>query len=426
MPSEESDRSTFETMVIPVFELETSALRLLLAHANIGNTVELAERIERDAGFIATATAAVQVVYVNPAAVGLFGAREVGEVVGEFGRLRPTGTAGGFQREIEAMLERRPSFSEETCIRRIDGADLPVVYTSWSPSGSLASDRHFVCVTDISEQVRVAQTLSRLRTELAHAGRISMLGELSASITHEVNQPLTAIVSNAQAGLRWLNRDEPDIGEVKAALETIVLAGRRATDVVGRMRAMSKKQELELKPLLINELIEETLLFLRHELVKHQVRVHLELTEQSTLVSADRTQLQQVLVNLFMNAAQAMSHAHSWRRILTIRSRPVTGKIRIEIEDTGPGIKAADQDKLFNSFFTTKAEGMGIGLPICRSIVEAHGGALDVSSRPSLGATFRFELSLAEPERAPQAPASALGRKSLWPPGVQARQPASD
>jgi len=393
-------------MVVPVVELDTSGLRLLLVEANIRTSADLAARIEGDAGFLSSATAKVRVVYANPTAIALLGADAMDDVVGDFGRLRPSGSSDGFRREIEAMLEQRPSFSDETCIRCVDGTDLPVVYTSWSRSGCLASDRHLVSLTDISEQVRVAQTLGRLRAELAHAGRISMLGELSALITHEVNQPLTAIVANAQAGLRWLNRDEPDIGEVKAALDTIILAGRRATDVVARMRAMSKKQELELEPLLINDLIEETLLFLRHELVKHQVRVHLELTGEPTLVCADRTQLQQVLVNLFMNAAQAMANARSWRRILTIRSRPGRGKIRIEIEDTGPGIKAAEQDKLFDTFFTTKAEGMGMGLPICRSIVEAHGGALDVSSRPSLGAAFRFELALVEPEPAPGAAAT--------------------
>jgi signal transduction histidine kinase len=399
----EPDRSAFETMAVPVVELDTSALRSLLAEAHIGDVVDLAERIENDAGFITSATAAVQVVYANPTAIALLGAGTLGEVVGDFGRLRPSGATNDFGREIEAMLEQRPSFRDETAIRRADGVDLPVVYTSWAPSGTLASTRHLVSLTDISEQVGVAQTLGRLRAELAHAGRISMLGELAASVTHEVNQPLTAVVANAQAGLRWLDREEPDIGEVKVALETILRAGHRATDVVARMLAMSKKQELELKPLSVNALIEETLLFLGHELAKHQVRVHLDLTPQSTLVCADRTQLQQVLVNLFMNAAQAMANAHSWRRILTIRSRPRPGKIRIEIEDTGPGIKAADQDRLFESFFTTKADGMGMGLPICRSIVQAHGGELDVSSRPSLGATFRFDLS------EPAAQATAAG-----------------
>lgn len=389
----EPDHCAFETMAVPVVELDTSALRTLLAEAHIGDVMDLAARIEQDAGFITSATAAVQVVYANPTAIALLGASALGEVVGDFGRLRPSGATNDFRREIEAMLEHRSRFSDETFIRRVDGADLPVVYTSWAASGTLASSRHLVSLTDISEQARVAQTLGRLRAELAHAGRISMLGELTASIAHEVNQPLTAVVSNAQAGLRWLSRDAPDIDEVKVALETILRASGRAADVVARILAMSKKQALELKPISINALIEETLLFLGHELAKHQVRVHLDLTQQSTLVCADRTQLQQVLVNLFMNAAQAMANAHSWRRILTIRSRPGAGTIRIEVEDTGPGIKAADQDKLFDSFFTTKAEGMGMGLPICRSIVEAHGGVLDVSSRPSLGATFRFELS---------------------------------
>lgn len=393
----ESDHSVFETMVIPMVELDTSGLRSLLAKAHIGTTSDLAGRIDADAGFVTGAIAAVRVVYANPAAIELLGGSGPGETMGEFGRLRASGTADGFRREIEAMLERRPSFSDETHVRRTDGSDLPIVYTSWSPSGNLASDRQLVSLTDISERVRIAQTLSRLRSELAHAGRISMLGELSASITHEVNQPLTAIVANAQAGLRWLDRDEPAIGEIKAALETIVLAGQRATDVVARMRAMSTKQALELRPLSINDLIEETLLFLSHELVKHQVRVRLDLTTEPAFVSADRTQLQQVLVNLLMNAAQAMADARSWRRILTIRSRLGSGTIRVEIEDTGPGVRAADQDRLFDTFFTTKTEGMGMGLPICRSIVEAHGGMLEVSSRPSLGATFRFGLSLVGP-----------------------------
>ena len=396
MSEADPDRATFETMVIPLVELDTAELHSFLATSGIAGTEDLRARLEEDPAFLERATDTVRVIYANPKAVEMFGARAPREILGEFRRLWPGGKPSEFRYEVAAILARRPSFSVETRIRRIDGTDIPVVYTSWSRLGNLGSDRQFLILTDISERVRIEEMLGRLRTELAHAGRISILGELSASLAHEVNQPLTAIVTNAQAGLRWLGRAEPELGELKSALETIVVAGRRASDVIARMRAMSQKQELELVALSVSDLVEETLLFLRHELAQHKVSVRLELTKKSAIVLADRMQLQQVLVNLMLNAAQAMSNAHSWRRFLTIRSRSTGGKIRLEVEDTGPGIKPAELARLFDSFYTTKADGMGIGLPICRSIVEAHGGSIDVASRPSLGATFGFELLLME------------------------------
>lgn len=335
------------------------------------------------------------IVEANARALDLWGACSRSEVLGPVTRFWPAASRECFALSLVAIFEGRQSFSAETRVKRLDGRDVPVLYSAWSLSGDDTPSRLVVGLTDIGERVRTQETLDQLRAALAHAGRISMMGELTASISHEVNQPLGAIVANAEAGLRWLNRPEPDVDEVRELLERIVRNGRRAADIIGRMRSMSKNQAPERSRVSINALIEEAMLFLRHELSVHQASLKLDLMEEPPTLFVDRTQVQQVIVNLTMNAAQAMSEAHSWRRGLSISSRlDAHGAVAVSVQDTGPGIKPEDQERLFQSFWTTKKTGMGMGLSICRSIIEAHGGVLEVQSKPLLGATFRFTLPI--------------------------------
>ena len=235
--------------------------------------------------------------------------------------------------------------------------------------------------------------LRRSETELAHATRVSTLGELTASIAHEVSQPLGAMAINATAGLRFLDRENPDLGEARDALRAIITDGNRANDVIRRVRALAKKTDLQKVPLDINDVIEEVMLIFRQEALSHGVSLRQELASALPQVLGDRVQLQQVIMNLLMNGIQATSAVTGRRHELRIRSQEHgPDRILVAVEDSGTGIEPQNMDRLFSAFFTTKPNGMGIGLSICRSIVEQHGGDIWATWNSGAGSTFQFTL----------------------------------
>jgi C4-dicarboxylate-specific signal transduction histidine kinase len=235
--------------------------------------------------------------------------------------------------------------------------------------------------------------LHRAQTELAHAARVTTLGELTASIAHEVNQPLAAITTNAQAGLRFLDREKPDLDEARDALRHIVMDGNRASDVIGRVRQLANKADIQKVPLDINDVIEDVLLVFRHEARSHGVSLRRELASALPQVLGDRVQLQQVIMNLLMNGIQATSPVTGRQHELRIRTQQrQPGEILVAVEDSGIGIAPDNVDQLFTAFFTTKPNGMGIGLSICRSIVEQHGGRISATRNSGPGSTFQFTL----------------------------------
>jgi PAS domain S-box-containing protein len=246
-------------------------------------------------------------------------------------------------------------------------------------------------VTDVTARVEAEQELHASHVQLAHAARVSMLGELAASVAHEVNQPLTAIVANAQAGRRWLGRAQPDIAEALAALDGIVQASERAGQVIRRIRALARRTEPEHVALDLNALVQDTVELLQRELDRRPLALRVELAPGLPPVMGDRIELQQVLINLVMNALQAMDGLPDNR--LDLRTRQDDGMARVSVRDSGPGIADADGARLFEPFFSTKADGMGLGLPICRSIIARHGGRIAARSTPP-GSTFSFDLPI--------------------------------
>jgi C4-dicarboxylate-specific signal transduction histidine kinase len=237
--------------------------------------------------------------------------------------------------------------------------------------------------------------LQTAQAELAHASRVATLGEISASIAHEVNQPLAAIVANGQACLRFLNHESPDLNDVRGALEWVVKDGNRAAEVIQRVRTLVKKTDTQKVALDINDAINDVVALLQRELSAHRVWLKLELAADLPKVFADRVQLQQVVMNLIMNGAEAMQEVADRPRILTIGSSLQDGQqVAVAVKDCGIGLTADSQNRLFNAFFSTKPGGLGIGLSICRSIIEVHGGRLWASANPDHGATFQFVLPL--------------------------------
>jgi len=248
-------------------------------------------------------------------------------------------------------------------------------------------------VASLFERKRAEEALRQAQTDLAHVTRVTTLGELTASIAHEVNQPLAAVVTNAEACLRWLDRGTPNLDEARRALERIIEDGNRAGEVIRHLRALSSKTETEKAPLDINDVVNEVIALVQRELLSHRVSLRTELAPALPMVLADRVQLQQVIINLVINGIEAMQPVTDRPRELVIRSHPVEAhQVLVVVKDCGVGISAENADQLFNAFFTTKSSGMGMGLSICRSIIEAHGGRLSGSGDVGPGATFQFAL----------------------------------
>ena len=248
-------------------------------------------------------------------------------------------------------------------------------------------------MVDITESKRAQDGIEAARGELRRVARMNRLGAMTASIAHEINQPLAAIAANTSAALRWLANATPNLDEARAALEGIGRDSRRAGDVVEGIRAMFKNEGQNRVLLDINQLVREVLVLVQGELFKRGISLDTELTENLPQVMADRVQLQQVVMNLVTNAMDAMEPIVDRQKLLRVESAIKDGDIVVvAIEDTGTGIDADKVDRLFDTFFTTKPNGMGMGLSICRSIIEAHNGRLGVSAGAQYGSVFRFEL----------------------------------
>jgi PAS domain S-box-containing protein len=246
--------------------------------------------------------------------------------------------------------------------------------------------------TDVTERMKAHEDLNQVQAQLAHVTRVATLGELTASIAHEVNQPLAAVVTNGEACLRWINRDVPDMDEAQSAINRMISEAKRASEVIARLRALSRKTSPERTKVDIKDLVNEIALLIQRELINHRVMLRLDFP-QSVAAAGDRIQLQQVMMNLLMNGVQAMTTVTGRQRELVVRAHNhEADQILVSVKDTGVGFASDDEARLFQSFFTTKNEGMGMGLSISRTIIEAHGGRIWASRNPDAGVTFQFTL----------------------------------
>jgi PAS domain S-box-containing protein len=312
-----------------------------------------------------------------------------------FGRVRwtemtPAEWLGVSQRAVAQLRATGSCEPFEKEYFRKDGSRVPVLVGAAAFEGR---DEGVSFVLNLTERKRAQEALQKAQAELAHMARLTTMGELAASLAHEINQPLAAMVTNGSAGLRWLNQGQPDLDEARAALSRIVRDGARAGDVIRGLRALAKRSGPELAKLDINDTILEVLALTRSEMQRHGVVLHTDLFSGDRPVFADRVQLQQVLMNLILNGIEAMRAVTGHERVLAISSEPAgpDGAL-VAVADTGPGLDPASADRIFEPFFTTKPQGMGMGLSISRSIITAHGGKLWASPGVPCGAVFRFTL----------------------------------
>ena len=288
-----------------------------------------------------------------------------------------------------------------------DGKDYDLEHRLLMPDGSVkylhvvahplraeAGERAFIgAVMDVTAAKRAEEAVQEAQAALAHVTRMATLGELTAWITHEVNQPLTGIVTNGAACLRWLDKAPPALDEARRSVEDMISDARRASEVIHRIRALSKKTDAEKVPLDINDVIREGSRLVQREAITHGASLRLELAQELPSILGDRVQLQQVIINLVINAIQAMASVTDRPRTLLIRSQQSEdGHVLVAVRDSGTGIEAKSVNKLFKAFFTTKPSGMGMGLSICRTIIEAHSGQVSAANNSGPGATFQLIL----------------------------------
>lgn len=394
--SEQRYRHLFHYM--PVALLQTNARNRLELFKGLRaeGVTDLAAYLDQHSDFLGRAMDANIVEEVNERTLQMFGARDASELAGStarFWRESPT----TFRRALESRFRGEPIFQEETKVATLDGRVIDVIVTTARPDEIGDLGMSFISFIDITERVRAQEMLQELQANFAHAARISMLGQLTASMAHEVNQPLAAVTTNGEAGLRWLDRPKPNVARARELMQRIVGDARRAADIIARIRGLAAGRAPQQTTLSLHDVIEESMVFLRHELQSKGVAVSLDLAPALPQVIGDRTQLQQVVVNLAINAAQAMAHTETMRRTLAIRTMlSDPGTLCCTLEDSGPGITSDRLDRLFDSFFTTKESGMGMGLPISRSIIEAHGGQIRVDNKSVYGgARFSFTLPAA-------------------------------
>jgi PAS domain S-box-containing protein len=305
-------------------------------------------------------------------------------------RLRPT-HAGLHQAYAMDAQARTMGNGREPFARRKDGSEIPVEVTI-SPIPTEERASMLLSVVDITSRIQAERAAARQRDEVAHLSRVAMLGELAGSLAHELNQPLTAILSNAQAAQRFLNQKPPRVDQLAEILADIVKNDHRAGAVIQRLRSMLRKEEAQHSPLDVNDVVQESLRLLRSDLLNRHVAVNAELAEALPAVTGDRNQLQQVLLNLMINGCDAMEGQSPTGHLLVRTKRTTEGQVEISVADSGVGIPPADLERIFEPFMTTKAQGLGLGLPICRSIVEGHGGRLWATNNADRGVTLHCEL----------------------------------
>jgi PAS domain S-box-containing protein len=338
--------------------------------------------------------AAGTVLSVNP-----FGAEQLGytvtELVGQPAlSVFPEPDREVFQRNIASCLEQLgQAKSWEARKVRKDGTVILVRETAKAVprvNGPIV----LIACEDITEQKRAAEALRQAQADLAHVSRMTTMGELTASLAHEVNQPITAAVINANSCVRWLAGDTPNINEARDAAIRGARDGTRAAEIISRIRLLFEKGALERELVDVNEVIREMIVLLRSEATRYSVSIRTDLAPDLPQLIADRVQLQQVLMNLMLNGIDAMKEGDGARELI-IKSRPAENEqLVVSLSDTGVGLPPGQADQIFDAFFTTKLHGTGMGLSISRSIVESHGGRLWADGNSQRGATFHLTLPI--------------------------------
>lgn len=389
-------RNTLSTMPIPIFQVEAGEaekmLQRFLATELTEGMGEMPTYVAQHPEFVDRIHEIVTVADVNDQAMTLMGATHRSQLtrpIDYFFSLAPE--AG--RRVFLAYCAGAASHVEEIKIRTLDGRLQDVLFVAMFPSVGQRLYNTIVVMIDNTARLEAEIKFRHLQADFARAARLSTLGELTASIAHEIKQPISAMLTNAETSLRWLARDEPNLMKVAQLTERVAESARHASDIINRIQDMAGKREPARVPLDLNEIVAQAINFVRHDTDEKAIAMSLDLATDLPRVLGDRVQLQQVCVNLLVNSIQALMPVTPEQREIRIATRwRDRDAVVLTVRDTGPGIPDADLDRVFEGFFTTKTEGMGIGLAICQSIVSTHGGDITVANHPEGGALFMITL----------------------------------
>ncbi|MGK6324776.1 ATP-binding protein [Sphingomonas sp. DT-51] len=382
--------SVFDGTAVAFWEVDLSDMRAMLSGLST-EPKQLAQLASTDLSIVRRALDLTPVLDLNAKAGGMFGVDRSSAIGRPLGDWVPDAGLAAWNRNLIAYLSGAESFEAETVMRRQDGSLIDVMLSCAFPKQPEEQVIVIVGIVDISARISKEQELARVQAHLAHAARVATLGELMASIAHEVNQPLAAVLANGNAAVRWLRRNEPDIAEALAALSRMISEGARASEVIARTRRMATKSEETRAPLSIEEMIDDAVDITRRQVSSLGASLGVHYDPDLPEIVGDRIQLQQVVINLIVNAAQAMA-GQEGRRSIHVRVTRSIGWLVVDVSDSGPGLSADMCERVFDAFFSTKADGMGMGLSISKSIVRAHGGTITVRSVPGDGTRFRIEL----------------------------------
>lgn len=393
--SERRYRLIFENARVSLWEQDYSSVAEVLSSLRGMGVSSVADYLQQDPQFTNRCAALITTTDVNEATLELMGAHRREEILGQLLRFLPAGREA-LVGVLQALLEGRQRYEGPGTILRIDGRERTVLLGLTFPEEGPGLSRVITSVVDITEREETQEALTAARAELARAARASTVGALSASIAHELNQPLGAVVMNAQTCLRWLHRDPPDINSAVRAAERIARDGMRASELVHKTRGMLVKGSGQEELIDARQFIEEVLALLDREIMASGARIVLHVQPGTPRIRASRVEMQQVLINLIGNALQAMAdRPRASREVVLLVDAPNPERVLISVADRGTGIAEDVLPKLFDPFFTTKVDGMGLGLAICRGTVEAAGGSLTARNRDGGGAVFECLLPAA-------------------------------
>lgn len=390
--SEDRYRNMIASLPIPVWQIDARAAGRIFERLRANGITDMAAYSAEHPELVDLANDIVLVSDVNQEAVSLLGGVDRADLVGSIGYLF-AGTPGSARRVMLAHFDGVRNYVEALKVEKRDGSLIDVLLLVTFPVPGERLDTTIIMMIDNSARLQAEASLRQLEADLSHAARLSTLGELSTSIAHEVKQPLSAILMNAQTSLRYLARPSVDLDKIGQLTTRVADSAQRASAIIGRIQDMAGKREPTRTRLSLNDVVRDCLLFIRHESSDKAVEVRATLDPRLPDIVGDRVQLQQIIVNLIVNGIQAMSSGSGARReiIVTTRLQPSDGVV-LSVRDTGCGIDEKHLDQIFDSFFSTKDAGLGIGLAICRSIAAAHGGRISASNHPDGGAEFRLSL----------------------------------
>jgi signal transduction histidine kinase len=390
--SEERYRRLFQKMPIALWRVNSTNLIPMLEEVRAQGVTDFEAYLDGHPDILEHALDTVMIAEVNEKALSLLGGKSADDFIRPV-RAYWQDARDTFRRILVARYEGRDQLTEETRVRGLDGRTIDVLISIAFPPLLSRRGMGLVGILDIGDRLRAEEQLRNVQSEFAHASRVSTLGELAASIAHEIIQPLAAIVTTGEASIRWLSRPEPEVQKSKDLTVRMVSEARRANDIIRRIHSMAAKKDMQKVGVDLNDAVSNAVLFLSYDIQARNIELQLDLAEDLPLTVGDPVQFQQVIVNLIQNSVQALAQMASCRRIIRIVSWTTEhGDVRLSVQDSGPGIPAGNLAKLFDSFFTTKEDGMGIGLTISQSIVTAHGGTISAYAPVEGGARFDIVL----------------------------------